>query len=428
MHSDRLGGLRVPFDFGRSCKDREMPASHSPAPIRSNEAETILSELEDENDESSTSTQEQIEDKYDKGQARIVIQRNDFLVPNLLQMFEKKEVLDMSPTYQRRTRWNDTKRSHLIESLLMNIPIPPIFLYEKDYAQYEVMDGQQRLASIRSFFKNEFKLRHLRVWKELNGMDFRDLPQKIQRGLERRGLAAVIILTESGREPKEAMDIRQYVFERLNTGGERLNAQEIRNCLYASPFNESLIALARSGAFTSIWGIPPKESNEPHKVSRKLERNPLYSKMADCEIVLRYFALNDLAHFKGGMRNTLDDYMIRNQRLNKAKCLKLEEEYLEVLEIASKIYQDGLFCLPKNGLGYGRRSVPLADAVLIAIGAFRQKRKEIESHASKIVEATRHALENPDNYELLVGRGNTKKAIEDRLDLMKGLIAKAARL
>src|SRR5262249_8325159 len=162
------------------------------------------------------------------------------------------------------------------------------------------------------------------------------------------GLAAVIILTESSKDPQAAMQIRQYVFERLNTGGERLNAQEIRNCLYASHFNESLISLARSEAFTTVWDIPPKESTEPHKVSRKMERNPLYSKMADCEIVLRYFALNNLSQFKAGMKHTLDDCMIRNQKLKKPKCVDLEAEYTQVFEIASQVYGDSLFRLPRD--------------------------------------------------------------------------------
>ena len=222
------------------------------------EEELILEDLDIEDTDPTALTENEIEAKYDKGQARIVIQRNDFLVPNLLEMFKNKEVLDMSPAYQRRARWNDKKKSHLIESLLMNIPIPPIFLYEREYAQYEVMDGQQRLNSIRSFFSNEFRLRELRVWPELNGRDFRDLPQKIRRGLERRGLAAVIILTESGKQPDEVMELRQYVFDRLNTGGERLNPQEIRNCLYASKFNEMLISIARDAEFTSAWAIPPR--------------------------------------------------------------------------------------------------------------------------------------------------------------------------
>ncbi len=405
-----------------------MPPTPKSSAADEKEAEDILDELEAEYTESLPSTEQQIEKKYDEGQARIVIQRNDFLVPNLLDMFEKKEVLDTSPPYQRRARWNDTKRSHLIESLLMNIPIPPIFLYERDYAQYEVMDGQQRLASVRSFFRNEFKLRDLRIWPELNGKDFRDLPLKIQRGLERRGLAAVIILTESSKDPRAAMEIRQYVFERLNTGGERLNAQEIRNCLYASNFNKSLISLARSDLFTTAWGIPPRESAEPHKVSRKLERNPLYSRMADCEIVLRYFALNEFAFFKGGMKRTLDDCMIRSQKFKKAKCAELEAQYREVFEIASQVYGDDLFRLAKNGSLSGRRSVPLADAVLIAFGKYRDKKKELVKRSSQIVSATLTALQKPEDYELLVGRGNTKKAIEDRLDLMKTLIATAAGL
>jgi hypothetical protein len=209
-----------------------MATTDNNAAVEMSEEDDILNELGSEEVAPSNASDRDIEKKYDEGQARIIIQRNDFLVPNLLEMFEKKEVLDMAPPYQRRARWSDTKRSHLIESLLMNIPIPPIFLYERDYAQYEVMDGQQRLASIRSFFRNEFKLRDLKLWSELNNRDFRDLPPKIQRGLERRGLAAVIILTESGKDPQAALEIRQYVFERLNTGGERLNAQEIRNCLY----------------------------------------------------------------------------------------------------------------------------------------------------------------------------------------------------
>jgi len=390
-----------------------MPPSNKITP-NNQDAENILDELEAEDAEVTPSTEKQIEQKYDEGQARIIIQRNDFLVPNLLAMFEKREVLDMTPPYQRRTRWNDMKRSHLIESLLMNIPIPPIFLYERDYAQYEVMDGQQRLASIRSFFRNEFKLRDLKVWTELNDRDFRDLPLKIQRGLERRGLAAVIILTESSKDPKAAMEIRQYVFERLNTGGEQLNPQEIRNCLYASPFNEILISLARSQAFTTVWGIPPKESTEPHKVSRKLERSPLYSRMADCEIVLRYFAMSDLSHFKGGMKRTLDNCMIRNQQLKKSNCAELEAEYTEVFSLASQIYGDSLFRLPSDGGLTGRRSVPLADAILIAVSEARHKKKELVKHAAKIVGSTRAALENEEQYELLVGRGNTKQAIRDR--------------
>jgi hypothetical protein len=155
----------------------------------------------------------------------------------------------------------------------MNVPIPPIFLYERDLAQYEVMDGQQRLNAIRSFVSNEFKLRDLKTWPELNTRRFVDLPPRIQAGLMRRGLAAVIVLTESGQDELTAMELRQYVFERLTTGGESLNAQEIRNCIFSKHFNDRLVSIARSEIFTKVWGIPAKESHEPQKVSRKLATN-----------------------------------------------------------------------------------------------------------------------------------------------------------
>ena len=181
------------------------------------EEDILIEELEDDETPPEALGESAIESKYDSKQNQIFIQRNDFLIPNILQMVKNRDVLDLSPSYQRRTRWNDKKRSHLIESLLMNVPIPPIFLYERDLAKYEVMDGQQRLNTIRSFIDNEFRLKDLKTWPELNGRRYHDLPPRIQAGLMRRGLAAVIVLTESGQDEVTAMELRQYVFERLNT-------------------------------------------------------------------------------------------------------------------------------------------------------------------------------------------------------------------
>jgi hypothetical protein len=370
------------------------------------EQSAVIAELEQDEVQPQKSDEATIEEKYDQGQARIVIQRNDFLVPNILQMVKDRNILDLSPNYQRRARWTDVKRSHLIESLLMNIPIPPIFLYEKDLAQYEVMDGQQRLSAIRSFFENGFALRNLKKWPELDGRFFKDLPGRIQGGLNRRGLAAVIILTESGHDAETAMELRQYVFERLNTGGQMLNAQEVRNCIYASRFNDLLVKLSRSGHFTAAWGIPPKEPGEPHKVSAKLETNQLYSSMADCEIVLRYFALSGLDNFKSGMKRTLDSYMSKQLKATAAECATFDKEYSQVLQIAFTTYREALFKLPKNGSLSGRRSVPLADAVLLAIRTFLSKGDKIIARRDRILKKTMELLQAKDSYEALVPAAN----------------------
>jgi len=390
------------------------------------EDEDVIEELEnDEAEPPSPLSEAEIEQKYDSGQARILIQRNDFLVPNLLQMIKEKEVLDLAPAYQRRARWNVTKKSRLIESLLMNVPIPPVFLYERDLAKYEVMDGQQRLGAVRDFLDNKFQLRGLQKWPELNGRRYGDLPGRIQAGLMRRGISAVIILTESGQDPSKGMELRKYVFERLNTGGERLNAQEIRNCIYASPFNDMLVRVARSSLFTRAWGIPAAEPGEPHKTSRELAANRLYSTMSDCEIVLRYFALGGSADFKGGVRKTLDRYMADKAAATSEECVALEGKYLEVLQVGLDVFQDGLFRLPDSkGELAGRRSVPLSDAIMLAIRDLTADAPKLRDRATAVRKAVQEELGKADVHEAVVGRGNTREAIEKRLKLVREMMAR----
>ncbi|BAQ62700.1 conserved hypothetical protein [Geminocystis sp. NIES-3708] len=94
----------------------------------------------------------------------------------------------LNPEYQRRKRWDDIRKSRLIESFILNVPIPPIFLYEVDYSIYEVMDGQQRLTAIYDFYKGRFELKGLEYWRELNGRKYNNLPEQVKRGIDRRYL------------------------------------------------------------------------------------------------------------------------------------------------------------------------------------------------------------------------------------------------
>ncbi|XWK88512.1 MAG: DUF262 domain-containing protein [Phormidium sp.] len=80
--------------------------------------------------------------------------------------------MDLQPFYQRRLRWDEKKQSRLIESFLINIPVPPIILFEKEYNFYEVMDGQQRITAIRDFYENKLRLTGLELWSELNGRTY----------------------------------------------------------------------------------------------------------------------------------------------------------------------------------------------------------------------------------------------------------------
>ena len=101
---------------------------------------------------------------------------------------------ELNPDFQRRRRWNNEKKSKLIESFIMNVPIPPIFLYENDFSHYEVMDGLQRLTTIYDFYTDKFELEGLQLWRELNGRTYSSLPEKVKKGIDRRYLSSIILL------------------------------------------------------------------------------------------------------------------------------------------------------------------------------------------------------------------------------------------
>jgi hypothetical protein len=124
-------------------------------------------------------TNRELEDLYDSGEQRILQERSDFLLPQIIDFVDTKKWLNIRPEYQRRLVWDNVKKSRLIESLIMNVPVPPVFLYEEDLSRYEVMDGQQRLNSIVEFYSNRLKLSGLEEWDGLNGKTYADLPPRL---------------------------------------------------------------------------------------------------------------------------------------------------------------------------------------------------------------------------------------------------------
>jgi hypothetical protein len=139
------------------------------------------------------STSRDLENLYDETSGRILQERNDYLLAQIRDFVQTKKWVNLRPEYQRRRRWDDKKQSKLIESLLMNVPVPPIFLYETELSRYEVMDGQQRLVSIIDFYGNKLELRGLKAWSALNGMTYRELPGRLKRGLAGKEVAQAVI-------------------------------------------------------------------------------------------------------------------------------------------------------------------------------------------------------------------------------------------
>jgi hypothetical protein len=366
----------------------------------------------------------QLEEKFEETAFQVSQERSDFMLPQVVDFVHKERWINLRPEYQRRSVWDIPKRSLFIESLLLNIPIPPIFLFEHALSRYEVMDGQQRLNAITDFYENGFPLRGLERWHELNGFRYRDLPENLQRGLDRRRISATVLLAESTKKKDFTRnDIRKLVFERLNTGGQTLNAQELRNCLYAGPLNDLLVQIASNELFTEIWEIPSYAQNvDAHGFAgAALRDNALYKRMLDCQIVLRFFALRDPAGIKGSVRSMLDNCMEKNQSISREDADKLGASYLAAQEVAHKIFGKHTFRL-RGAKGRWEHSVPLYDGIMIAIDRLWDKKDELIKNRAKIAHQVEELTNDPLAKEVIIGKPNTAQAIRDRLHILKAAL------
>jgi uncharacterized protein with ParB-like and HNH nuclease domain len=210
------------------------------------------------------SSDNNINEKYKKGEIRIVTEQARYPLDSIETMLDSQKYI-LNPEYQRRKRWDNTRKSRLIESFIMNVPIPPIFLYEVDYSIYEVMDGLQRLTAIYDFYKGKFDLEGLEYWQELNGRNYKNLPQQVKRGIDRRYLSSIVLLQETAKSSEEADFLKQIVFERLNSGGEKLTPQETRNALHNGKFNQLCIKP------TTVYIINLGRNYE-HNLTREFEK------------------------------------------------------------------------------------------------------------------------------------------------------------
>ncbi len=256
----------------------------------------------------------------------------DISFNELLDMYNNKELI-IDPEYQRMFRWSEEKQSMLIESLILEMPLPPVFVVEAEDGNYELIDGLQRISTYLHFryndiideLREEFCGKRLTsaltltgcdIVQELNGFTFDDLPRAIQLKLKRNFIRVEVLRNETDT------NIRYHMFKRLNTGGELLSNQEVRNCtirLLGNDFNDFIIHCSNNKYFKkSIENV-----YDDFKVTKK-----------DQELVLRYFALkNNLNNYKKDLDLFLTDYM------EKVTLKEVVFDYDEELIIFKKVFK-----------------------------------------------------------------------------------------
>ncbi|HDR9152794.1 TPA: DUF262 domain-containing protein [Burkholderia vietnamiensis] len=297
------------------------------------------------------------EKKYKAQMRQIVTQKIDLPISTLPVMLQDQ--IKINPEFQRRDRWDEARQSRLIESLLMNVPIPPVFLGEDEYGFYVVLDGRQRLTAIQNFLNNTLSLRDLSVWDDLNGLKFNDLVKRgLDKHLTRRFLSAIALLKESSPA------IKYDVFDRLNTGGVKANEMEVRNAVFRGPFTDTLHRLSRYPAFCQTWEIPIDPVDA--------QSNPLYQKMIDLSIVLRFFALSEPEKIDATFKDYLGEFMdARNKQYVRDANLENDdsERFKRAVSNSLKVFGVNSFRNPEKK-AKGPASLPIAEAIMIALADY----------------------------------------------------------
>ena len=369
--------------------------------------ELVISEII-EDEESSPDLGDPLEEKYVKQMRQIHPQKIELPISALKQMVEEQITLD--PDFQRRDRWDNKKRSRLMESIIMNVPIPPVFLGEDKYGQYVVLDGRQRLTAVYEFLRNTYALEKLEIWSELNGLRYSDLENRsLAPILRRRFIPAILLLKESSPE------VKYDVFDRLNTGGVTANQMEIRNAVFQGKFNRLLHKLSASPAFLAQWGIPidPEDKKE----------NALFSTMADVQLVLRFFALRDPSLLKKSFKWFLGNYMDTRNKAAKDDPLILEQDekaFHRGLTLSAKVFgPEKAFVKPDTN----SKSAPLWDATMIAFSTVDDTQL-LPDDAERLRAAILDLCTSNIDFKNATTQGtNGKGAIATRIRLAKEVVA-----
>jgi hypothetical protein len=303
--------------------------------------------------------------------------------------------IDVAPSFQRRDRWDATRQSLLIESFLTNIPVPPVYLAE-DLARmgsYAVIDGKQRLTSISIFFRDELALRGLTRLPILVGQRYSDLPEGIRNSLGMKSLRVTTLLRQSEEE------LKHEVFLRLNTGGEILNPQEIRNVAYRGPLNDLVYTLANDPFLRKQFKVQPPNS-------------PAYRQMTDAEYVLRFLMLSDgWKSFRGDLRVELDDFMAKNRFAEGAVRVRLQRSFERAITAAHGIWGDHAFKRP----GRDQALAGLFDAQMIALAELSDPEvKTLVGRRARVIRVTDALFDDPDFDENVRRATNTPQRLRDR--------------
>ena len=331
---------------------------------------------------------------------RLLTQPYDLSVTTLLEQWGDGTLV--LPEIQRSYVWDNSRASSLVESLLLNVPIPVVYFAEDDDGttlRYLVIDGHQRIQSLSRFANNEFALSGLRVLSELNKKRFHQLSERDQRTIKTRVLRAIIIQADS--DPMMKFE----VFERLNTGSIALNSQEVRNSTHRGPMTELVKDLTLNSWFRSCIGTAKPRG-----------------RMVDNELILRYLAIRSAPdRYRPPLKRFLNTFL---EHANKAAEAELDETATNFSDAAQRVHAalgSGAFrSVDRTGTPTDRAiNRAIAEAELVAFSWVGQTPNEVSDMAPQIASNIGELFENDDFLDSIQRATGDRSRTLRRLEMIR---------
>jgi len=261
-----------------------------------------------------------------EGERKVLIQTYDYAVRTLMDMVVEGDI-KLDPDYQRMYRWDDEKASCFIETILLNIPVPVLYMAEEPDGKFTVIDGQQRLTSLIRYIRaNDIEkmfpdrglgpltLDGLKIRADLIGKTYIELDSLDKSALSKRPIRCIVILNESDSS------LKFEVFERLNSGSISLTDQEVRNSMYRGSFNRLIKRLVGNQKFQEMIALPTKSQKN----------------MKDAELVLRFFAyrsLDESSSYSESYKEFLNSYMENNREWPARRIEEMEAIFNQTIDL-----------------------------------------------------------------------------------------------
>lgn len=314
----------------------------------------------------------------------------DYPVDGLVKRLTRQDVY--VPEFQRGFVWTGAQASRFVESLLLGLPVPGIFLFkEPDTNKLVVVDGQQRLRTLQYYYDGilrgkEFALHG--VCGDLEGLTYRSLPDEERRRLDDSILHATVFQQD---DPSDDRSSIYLIFERLNTGGTPLAPQEIRSCVYRGEFNDLLRELAGHPKWREIYGSPSRRGK-------------------DQELILRFIALYEAGdHYERPMKGFLNDFMSANRRPERERLTELREAFDRTVRVAAEHLGARAF-RPERNL-----NAAATDAILVGLA---RRLASGELHKPEQLRTAAQRLLADDSFQRAVTSATTNApSVADRLRL-----------